>query len=222
VVLENHSAAKAGNTMTRKLGDWLRDIRNPNLSTARLNDVVREADEFYDKTTKTQSWTAFTDSNPYFDVVHANQIDSLISPINGYSFSNSAGQSVPNITYTQLTFNNYAENTPIFQRTTENGKFKIAPNFHLFGCIGAMQWDASGVGERKLYAYVYDINDTLLYSQELHALQPYSADVCILPFANVMWIQPFKNLTYIRFWMWQNTGGATNMTHSRIGVFSFY
>lgn len=208
--------------MTNKLGDMLKELRDPNLPGSRLDEIVRIVNEFYDKGEKVHAWTRFVDGNPTFEAVRAGRGNFSISPVNGYSFVNNQNQSIADSTYQMLTFNNYTENSPIIQPTSVNGKFKFASNHSLYGVVGAVQWASNAAGIRELWVYVYDNTDALLYSQELHRLAPSGTNTDILPFANVAWIQPYKNLTYFRFMAYQNSGGALNVTYVRIGVFAFY
>ena len=55
--------------MTKRLGDMIREIRNPNLSRQRLEEIVRELNEFGDRSEKQKSWTRFADSRINPDVI---------------------------------------------------------------------------------------------------------------------------------------------------------
>jgi hypothetical protein len=215
--------------MTNKLGDLLRDLRNPDTSQQRLDEIVRLFNELSLREEKYKSWLSFADSNPKFNMVYARDSNFEISPIEGMLFERTPAAilSVPNNTETAVAYTRYTSATSLVHDTPETlttGKIGIGQKFDvsvkIIGVVGGVEWANNANGRRAVTVNLYDEADVFLAGVTLASTPPTGVDVDTLPYAGVIHLPGTLGAVSLKMNVFQNSGGALNMNFFRVAFFA--
>lgn len=206
--------------MTNSLGDMLRELRDPNLSLQRLDEIVRLFNEVGDREQKYKSWTNFAGSNAVLKSSIIYDPNWRTSPLHVFDCLLTTDTQTQDNTYKYITFDNGVGDKSIFD-FYQGDKSKIQVdrsqiNTHFEGTVN---WAANGVGFREAMLDVYNKVDTLLASQLLHKIPAVTGNITSAPFvftANILYF--FPDAAYARLKVAQNSGGVLNVTNIILSV----
>jgi hypothetical protein len=204
--------------MTRRLGDLLQDLRNPNLSRQRLDEIVREANEFYDKANKANAWTSAIDPNPQVDILRARSGIFEVSPVDGILFENTSAITCADSVLTEVNWTSYTGDTNSFKWSSST-RIGVNQQHYLVGVFGTMQWPNNGVGRRGMGLNAYDSTGTQVYGVTLCSVPPTGVDVDTIPFSGGIKINRLRDVQSIGFQIVQTSGGALNASFIRAYLF---
>lgn len=211
-----------------RYGDLIKDIRDPNLSAARVEEITRIFNEFGAREEKYKSWLEFSDTNPHIKKLFAFDSDFEISPIEGQVFERTpaAVLSVPNNTETPIS---YTRNTPSTSLTWDagdaltTGKVSIHESdvsVKVIGIIGMVEWANNGAGRRAVTTNLYDENDVFVAGVTLSSTPPTGVDVDTLHYCGYVHLPGTLGAAYLKMNVFQNSGGALNMNFFRVFFFA--
>lgn len=211
-----------------KYGDFLKEIRDPDLSASRVEEIVRQFNDFGAREEKYKSWLDFADSNPRFKNVYAFDSDFEISPIEGqlYERTPAAVLSVPNNTETAVSFTRYTPDTSLTWDGGDaltTGKVSIHEfdvSVKVIGIIGGVEWANNASGRRAVTVNLYDDADVFLAGVTLASIPPTGVDVDTLPYCGLIHLPTTLGVAYLKMNVFQNSGGALNMNFFRVFFFS--
>lgn len=202
--------------MADKLGDLLRDLRNPNTPQHRLEEVYRLANELSDRDEKYKSWLNFADSNPKLGRPVIGSPKWTGSPLNLLVAQRLGDLSVPNDTIQYITFDTQKQFGEAFTMSSDNTKIFWQPvDGRGFTINGYVIWVANGTGYRGAWLEGFDANGNSMGTSPLHTFKGFSEIDNVLPISFTFY---FNGFSYLRFYVRQTSGGALTMKDFLIGV----
>lgn len=207
-----------------KVGDMVRDLAAVTTSAQRKADMIRQLNELGDREEKYQSWLTFSGSNPSVREITAQAGIFELSPIDGVAFSRQiSAQSIPNNTETIVSINGA---TPATELATALGgttgiKVKKYSTGKVFGFFGWAYFASNGTGYRQVALRGYDPNNVLLFGQALVTTLPANTGTGdYLAWGGHLYVPDETNLGFIKFLVYQNSGGALNLERFRGCIFA--
>ena len=136
--------------ITNKLGDIMLELRDPNLSPNRLEEIQRIFNELGDREEKYKSWLSVQGNNPVVNTIKAESGEFKIPPVGGLSLYGGGGLSVEISTHTPIPFtiNFNKTNTSMLEvSSVDNTKLLLRNKFKARGstliACGSVNWAAS-------------------------------------------------------------------------------
>lgn len=201
-------------TITR-LGDMINALTDPNLSRQERDDIVRQLNELGTREEKYKSWLQFAGPGARLSNPLVHDPNWRTSPLHVFTGLLPTDTSIPNNTYTFLTFDSGVGDVSVFDfYNGDKSKIRVDRaqiNVHI---DGGVNWDSNATGFREAVLDVFNAADVSLASQILHKLPaaPTNASIPISITFNILSF--FPDAAYARLKVAQNSGGNLLMTNT--------
>jgi hypothetical protein len=215
LVLQNQSAAKARSFAVR-FGDLLRDLRNPNLSKQRLDEIVRIFNELGDREEKYRGWLQFANGQPRISTPTIGDPVWTGSPLNLCVAQRLADTSVAHNTNHYITFDKVRQFGTAFAVSEDKTKLHWnALDARGFSIDGFVTWAANGTGYRAAYLEGFNASGVSLGTAPLHTFPGNGLVDNVLPISFKYY---FNDFAYLKFFVAQTSGAPLTMKDFLIGA----
>lgn len=207
--------------MTNRLGDLLMDLRNPNLSQMRLNEIQRIFNELDDRDQSYRSWLQLQNRQPQLTNPTLGSPRWLNSPLHAYTFYMQTDLTVPNATDKYInhdaarTFGNEFETYPDSNGSRVRRGSAVGNAFSPFTVNGFAIWAANATGYRAGWIESFDKGNNFLRRTPLHTAAGHNLIDNVLPFSLTWFFEP--DTDYIKFKVHQTSGGNLTLTEFYAG-----
>jgi hypothetical protein len=190
--------------------------RGQRLSEAEIFELRTHAKAIDDVKNAVKSWLSPGSADPRFRHMESETGAFWDVPLATFQLQRVAALTITNDLTTPVEFDDHTTPTPSLRLDTDGIKILIRPGKR-YGLIGTVGWDGSSTGRRAAHVEVYDADDALLYGQVLYSLPAGVADSITMPFADAL--QGTTNAKYIKFTVYQNSGGDLDIDSIRVALF---
>lgn len=204
---------------TNKLGDLLLELRDPNTSDARLEEIARFYNELGEREEKYKS--LLTTSGIKLESPQISKPLFLTSPLDVYTFNALADTSIANDTPVYLSFDDYAYTQSSAFQVDVSDKTKVRTTYpgQSFAILGNIEWTSNGTGYRHASFEAFNNSGTSLGSVQLHTVQPDSGVETAYPVAFVINFRQIKDMAYFKIFVRQKSGGPLVLKEALFSAF---
>lgn len=193
--------------MTNKLGDMLREMRKPELSKTREDEIVRIANEMSDREEKYKSWLQKTGSGAYLMAPTIFDPDFRTSPLHAFDCHLNTDTEIANASDTVITFEAGYGDTSVFDfYFGDKSKISVDKSQSGVRLDGVVAWESNATGYRRAYFIVYDEGDVALWSPGLFTTPAVNGQFTQTSFAYSANIKAnFPTAAYYKFFVVQTS-----------------
>lgn len=203
-----------------KLGDMIRDLRNPNLSKQRLDDIVRQLNEFGDREERYKAMLQSASGNPtLFSPIISNP-EFVTAPLQPLELVKTTTKSTSTSVDYYVEFDTiYGKSNYFHLDKTDNTIIHAAyPGVNMCA-IGHAIWASNATGFRAISGQYYDNQGASLGTINWAGLPPVNGSSTVTPFGFADLLSASPNIAYFRVKVNQNSGGALDLTAFQMTVF---
>lgn len=218
---------------TNRYGDLLREmffeIKNqagdPLFSVTQLDELQRQWNELWVRDNTLKGMLTPEPGTLRVQRIAARETDFLVSPSRSIVFTATTNTSIPNSSYTQIAFSDtrglinslattqYGCAKSVQGYTDRFTKQDWVPAQYPILFFGDFGFATNGTGSREIYIEFFDKDDVSLGGYTFTARPP-SANWTNMSFNFMDW---FDDGDYCKFWVWQDSGGALDITSANFG-----
>lgn len=203
---------------TNRYGDLLREfyegIKNDNLSSLRMDEIVRVFNELSQRENTYKSWLGEKGAARFENVFGKSGYFEL-TPIEAVFMYNSNTVSIPNDTETLLTTWEYTFNRSKIFRVESDGKIRIHSPNRLVVAFCLSIFTTSSSGRRAITVKAFNALDTQIGGMTLFSTKS-SAVVDAMP--GISWIPVEEDTDYYKPYAYQNSGGNLDLEYIELAL----
>jgi hypothetical protein len=206
---------------TNKLGDMLKEMRDPNLSQSRQDEIVRLLNEMGEREEKYKSWLQASGNVPKFPSIEVVSSPGWgVSPLHVLQVVNGGIAGVANNTTQVVTWSaslSANRGKAFLLDPSDTTKIRFIWRGWSFSVFGSAKWASNTTGTRDVRLEFFDVNDASLGAITPSSLPPVQTSTTVCPVADTVLDVP--SIAYLKVSVIQTSGGALDLVSIRLGFF---
>lgn len=218
MVVESASPAKARSPMTNRIGDMLREMRNPNLSRRREDEIVRLLNELGEREEKYKETLAV--DGKIFNRPKISTPRFLTTALASISFERTTNTSITSGVDTYVSWEAAkGSNQNFYLDKADPTKIHIVFPGQAFFILGRTAFASNATGFRNTKVEAFDVNDVSLGVMALLYNTPgWSGSDNVSSYGLLIPENLVTNLSYIKATVGQTSGAALNLQYIFFGM----